>query len=1298
MGWPNVDEDAYRDMADALREFAGDADEDAGAAFGHVQKLLSTGQSESLSALDEHWSKVQGKHKDLAKAARTVAGALDRVADIIVARKALAVGELAELCGTVGISLAFAPVTAGLSTLLAGAKIAATRIAFKRILKEMAEAAVAEIVATLTEPAVAAIENIVADLAIQTAMNAAGVQNGYDTGQTVQAGKDGLRLNSAAGASVPGPRGGPEIDHDAHRNTGTHLAGVQVTMQSVSRSKLGKAKSHHGRAKGKDSLTAVLDTTIEGVTEKLTKALDDLGDHIGKKVPAALTSSSRTHKNTDDDIRDRIKAIHSKDGRDTDGPGGRRGSSEPGRGHGGPGGGRAKPDRLDTAKDDARRHSVPLGKKNCRNDPIDVATGEMTLPQTDLSLPGSLPFVLRRTHLSEYRWGRWFGRSWASTLDERVELDSASRGAMWAREDGSVLVYPRLPSPEDADGVLPVEGPRLALAFAGRDNGSTTYRIQDPVSGLTRYFTGSPYGQSPAYWLSELEDRNQVGITFVRRSDGAPTGVVHDGGYQAVLRVEDDRVTGLSLQTPDTLISVLRYGYDAAGDLTDVTNSSGLPLRSTYDEAGRITSWTDRNGSAFRYVYDELGRVVRTIGPDGFLSSTFSYERLARTDGRITRYTNSTGATTVFEIDQRLRLTSETDPLGNTARFSFDEQDRLLTETDALGHTTHFERDTQGNLVDLVAPGGVRTSATYNAMRLPVEVTERGGAVIRLEYDDRGNRTATVGPAGARTEYEFTARGHVAGVRNALGELTRVETDKAGLPVRVTTPDGAVLQCERDAFGRVIAVTDAVGGTLRQGWTVEGKPAWRELPDGTREERDWDGEGNLTRHTDRMGRVSSYTAQHFDLPSSSTTADGGSYRFRHDTELRLTSVVNAEGLEWRYHYDAAGRLVSETDFDGRTLLYEHDAAGRLTRRTNGAGQSLTFERDVLGRVVRMRHDDGAESVFTHDEAGHVTDLANAHAHIQLTRDRAGRVVSETVNGRTTVFAYDALGRRTPSGATSDLAYGPAGLAAYAMGEHTFRFERDPLGRETSRILDGRLALRHGFDPVGRVTSQSLSLPDADLLRRDFAYQPDGAPVGIDDSVTGRRTYTVDAASRITAVHAAGWTERYAYNAAGDPTHSALPPQAPGQDTAGDRRYDGTRITRAGRTRFDYDAQGRVVRRTTTTLSGKSLTWLFTWDAEDRLTRVQTPDDSTWEYQYDALGRRVAKHHTDHAGHLLRSVTYTWDGSQLAEEDAHGTTLVWDYTGLKPLAQREVKRDSSQQEVDRRFFAIVTDLSGTPASS
>ncbi|WP_405639770.1 YwqJ-related putative deaminase [Streptomyces uncialis] len=317
VGWPNIDEDAYRDMADALREFADDADDDAHIAHGHVQGLLSSGQSESLTALDKHWKKVQAKNKDLADAARIIAGALDHVADIIVARKIAAVGELADLCATVGIALAAAPFTMGLTALLAGGKIVATRIAFKKILKEMAEAAVAEITAILTQPAVVVLESIVTDLVIQTAMNVTGQQDGIDIGQAAQAGKDGLQLNSAG----PGPGQGPVIDHGAHSRTGGKLADVQVSMNGRAAGKIGKAKGHHGRAKGKDSLTAVLDSTIEGVVEKLTKGHDHLGKHVGKDLPEAIGQSSKIHRSTDKDIDDRIRKIDSGSGKDRGGAG-----------------------------------------------------------------------------------------------------------------------------------------------------------------------------------------------------------------------------------------------------------------------------------------------------------------------------------------------------------------------------------------------------------------------------------------------------------------------------------------------------------------------------------------------------------------------------------------------------------------------------------------------------------------------------------------------------------------------------------------------------------------------------------------------------------------------------------------------------------------------------------------------------------------------------------------------------------------------------------------------------------------
>ncbi|MEU3774324.1 RHS repeat-associated core domain-containing protein [Streptomyces sp. NPDC032472] len=1303
VAWPNVDEDAYREMADALREFAEDLEDDGQLANNHFQRLISSGEGESIKALSEHWEKVKGKHiKDIAGAARTVAGAMDKAAGAVEAMKVAAIGQLGYLAAEAGIALAAIPVTGGLSALLGAGAIRICQEAIKRGVKECVKEAVGYIVSALTEPAVAALEGIAADLVVQLGAMAIGLQDGVDLGQAKQAGKDGFKEGVQSGkeslklASAGGAGGGSGlsdlfIDHDEHDRAHGKLGDVSTRIHGRTTSKLHKAKSHHGRTRGRDSIAQAIDPVADKAMAALVKATKQVGDHVGKTLPKAVKQISTDHKNNDADLAARFARVRNKD---DNGHGRGRGADH----RKGDAGARTKPDALHLAKDDSRRNSIPLGKTRCATDPVDVATGEMLLPHTDLSLPGVLPLVLSRTHLSNYRYGQWFGRTWASTLDERIELDPVSAGAVWAREDGSLLVYPRLPA-LGGEPVLPVEGPRLALEHAGTHEDVTTYTVTDPI-GVTRHFTGSPYRESPAYWLSSVEDRHGSRLSFARRPDGAPTSVKHSGGYLVQVSVEDGRVGALHLRTPDGLVQVKAFGYDERGNLAAVTNSSGRALGLAYDAHDRVVSWTDRNNSTYTYVYDSSGRVVRTLGPDGFLSSSFSYEgRHTETGHRITRYTDSAGATTVFHINDALQIVAETDALGATTHYSFDSADRLELVRDALGHTTRLERDAGGRVVAMTAADGERTTAAYNGLGLPVEVVERGGRRHGYEYDEAGNRTAVIGPGSARTEYAYDGAGAIARVLSPADGSTSITNNAAGLPMVITARNGARATCTRDAFGRVISVTDALGGTLRQGWTIEGLPSWRELPDGTREEWAWDGEGNLLSHTDRTGRVTTHEHTHFDRPVGRSGPDGPEYGFAYDTELRLAEVTDARGRTWRYTYDRAGRLVAETDFDNRTLTYAYDAIGRLIRRTNAAGQSLTYERDVLGRVLRIRDDSGATTEFGYAATGALREVASPQARITFEADAAGRIVSETVNGLTMSYAYDEEGRltsrRTPSGAVSTLTYGPEGLSAHRVGEHIFRFDRDAMGRETGRTLDHRLVVARDLDPVGRLSAQAVTTADATVLEQAFSYRADGIPVAIDDTLTGRRAFDLDSAGRITGVRARGWSEQYAYNAAGDQTRTDLPPQAPGQDHHGERTYEGSRLTRSGRTTYSYDPQGRLTERATRTLSGKQLTWHFSWDARDQLTQVRTPHGTVWHYLYDGLGRRISKTHLELDGSVRESVQYTWDGPQLAEQQSGDITLTWDYAGLYPLAQREARTEADQEDVDRRFFAIVTGLDGSP---
>lgn len=511
-------------------------------------------------------------------------------------------------------------------------------------------------------------------------------------------------------------------------------------------------------------------------------------------------------------------------------------------------------------------------------------------------------------------------------------------------------------------------------------------------------------------------------------------------------------------------------------------------------------------------------------------------------------------------------------------------------------------------------------------------------------------------------------------------------------------------------------MTDPLGAVTHLEWTVEGKLARRTAPDGSSESWTYDGEGNCTTHTDPMGGVTRFEYTHFDLLKARTGPDGVRYEFDHDAELRLTRVTNPQGLTWSYAYDPAGRLISESDFDDRTLTYAHDASGRLTARTNGLGETITFERNTLGQITR-KDAAGRVTTFAYDLTGQLAEARGPDATLELLRDRNGRLKYETVNGRRLSYEYDALGRRvgrtTPAGAHSRWSYDAAGnRTELTTSGRTITFDHDAAGRELTRRVGDALSLSNTYDPLGRLTAQAVTGPEGagtPIQHRSYSYRADGHLTRIDDQLNGTRHFDLDAVGRVTAVRAAGWTETYAYDEAGNQTDATWPSPMPGsQDATGPRTYAGTRIRTAGGVRYEHDAQGRVVLRQKTRLSRKPDTWRYEWDAEDRLTSVVTPDGTRWRYLYDPLGRRIAKQRlaSDGSSAVVEQVDFTWDAEVLCEQRSRilgmpeEVSITWDHAGLRPLTQSERKSsiDSpgfSQGEVDSRFFSIVTDLVGTP---
>ncbi|MCH0567596.1 RHS repeat domain-containing protein, partial [Streptomyces sp. MUM 2J] len=368
---------------------------------------------------------------------------------------------------------------------------------------------------------------------------------------------------------------------------------------------------------------------------------------------------------------------------------------------------------------------------------------------------------------------------------------------------------------------------------------------------------------------------------------------------------------------------------------------------------------------------------------------------------------------------------------------------------------------------------------------------------------------------------------------------------------------------------------------------------------------------------------------------------------------------------------------------------KRSGVGQIVRKDAG-GQVTTYAYDVSGRLAEATGPDGT--------------------HLSITRDRYGLVRSETVDGRELNYYYDALGRRngrtTPSGATTTWAYDAAGrrIRLVASG-HSVDVSYDAAGRELTRHVGDFLTLHNSYDTLGRLATQSaVGRNDRTLQSRAYTYRGDGGLVVLDDRLNGQRRFDLDPVGRVTAVRAENWTETYAYDAAGNQRQASWPVPYPGQEATGERVYTGTRITRAGNVRYGYDALGRITLRQKSRLSRKPETWRYVWDTEDRLVEVTTPDGTCWRYTYDPLGRRTAKFRLAADGDtVVERVDFTWDGTTLCEQTTraaalpHPVTLTWDHQGLKPIAQTEriSVADAPQQEVDSRFFAIVTDLVGSP---
>ncbi|MGW1909958.1 nucleic acid/nucleotide deaminase domain-containing protein [Streptomyces sp. NPDC002076] len=330
--FPNVDEDDYRDMAHAMREFADKFEGHGADAHKTVEQILASSHGWAVHSMQTHWNQVKAGHLDkIPELARLFADALDVVADIVFGMKTKAEAELAVMAGSVGLSVGLSFVTGGLSAVLGAAEVTAMRQLVKRIIDEAADRIVDELVARVTAPVNAKLEAMIEDAVLNLAEDAftlppgptgsgagggAGGGHGHGHGgmQLASAGAGGgMELASASGGSGSG--GDLHIDHEAFESGAGKLSFHGSELHANSASPLGRAKGLFGRTRGKDPFTQAFDSMIHGALHGCEKALGKIGKHLTETIPNRAKAVSRHHKEIDNEIGLRAKGIRTgKDG------------------------------------------------------------------------------------------------------------------------------------------------------------------------------------------------------------------------------------------------------------------------------------------------------------------------------------------------------------------------------------------------------------------------------------------------------------------------------------------------------------------------------------------------------------------------------------------------------------------------------------------------------------------------------------------------------------------------------------------------------------------------------------------------------------------------------------------------------------------------------------------------------------------------------------------------------------------------------------------------------------------------
>jgi RHS repeat-associated protein len=585
----------------------------------------------------------------------------------------------------------------------------------------------------------------------------------------------------------------------------------------------------------------------------------------------------------------------------------------------------------------------------------------------------------------------------------------------------------------------------------------------------------------------------------------------------------------------------------------------------TSDNTGTLGFSVSNNGTAriWTYTYNQHGRVLIGNGPRTDVSDVTTYTYYSCTTGyqcgQVATIKNALNQTTTYNTYNAFgKPLTITDPNGVVTTLTYDLRQRLTSRL-VSGELTSFTYFPTGLLQRVTLPDETYLEYGYDAAHRLTSISDSEGNRIVYTLDASSNRTAEqvydasnaltntrsrvfdvlnrvsqeLSSVGIATGFGYDANGNQTSINAPLARNSESQYDELNRLTQVTDPNSGATQFGYNALDQLISVTDPSYHVTSYTYNGLGDLTQQVSPDTGTTTNTYDSAGNVSTSTDARNQTASYSYDALNRVTQVSYSDQTiQYQYDQGTNAkgRLTTVTDSSG-QTSWTYDAQGRPTSHTQVMGsiqKNVSYGYDSAGHLSTvtlpsghsvqygYTNGKVTSLTLDNtqmilntvlyEPFGPIRQWTWGNGTLSARSFDEDGNLTQLDSAGSK-SLNYDNAFRITNitdVTEPNLSQSYNYDLLDRLTlASGNTlnQSWSYDANGNRLTQGGSDATTFTVAS-GSNQLNSASGTLTYTYDYDAVGNMLSD------------------------------GQRTFTYNAAGRMTTATKVGITTSYQYNALG----------------------------------------------------------------------------------------------------------------------------------------------------------------------